>query len=86
MLIELSYVICAASVLAGVFILFGCWLIWRLGKLKGFWGGFLLGWAVEVLFSIPAGIYQSFRGWGYMNISLRGKFIVPLPEVRIVSK
>ena len=78
MIVELSYPIFAASVFAGVFILFGCWLVWRLGKLKGFWGGFLLAWAVEVLFSLPAGIWQSFSGWGHMNISFKGKFIVPL--------
>ncbi len=78
MIVELSYGIFAASVLAGVFILLCCWVVWGIGRLKGFWGGFLLGWAVEVLLSLPAGIWQSFSGWGYMNISFKGKFVVPL--------
>ena len=78
MIVELSYPIFAASVLVGVFILLCCWVVWGLGKLKGFWGGFLLGLGTEVLLSLPAGIWQSFSGWGYMNISFKGKFVVPL--------
>jgi len=63
---------------SGVLILLGCGLVFWLKRTHGFWGYFLLGWAVQVLLSLPAGIWQSITGWGFLTISWINKFQIPL--------
>lgn len=58
-----------AFVVSGVLILLSCGLVFCLKKTHGFWGYFLLGWALQVLLSLPAGIWQSITGWGFLTTS-----------------
>ena len=44
-----------------------------LRKKTSFWSCFVLGWFWQVLFSLPAGIWQGFAGWP--NISVSGSSI-----------
>ena len=51
---------------------FGCLLVlkkrvsWRR---RGFGGNFLLGWGLQVLLSMPAGIWQTIKGWPHISLS-----------------
>ena len=45
-----------------------CFVFWR-WKTHGFWVYFLLGWTLEILLSLPAGIWQSVKGWPHINVS-----------------
>jgi len=44
----------------------------------GLLGCFLLGWAFQVLLALPAGIWQSLTGWGYLTTSWKWKLLIPL--------
>ncbi len=57
-----------------------CFIFWR-RKTHGFWEYFLLGWTLEILLSLPAGIWQSLKGWTHIDLSgspLWGRLLVPL--------
>lgn len=41
-------------------------LSWRR---RGFLGNFILGWGLQVLLSMPAGIWQAIKGWPHISIS-----------------
>ena len=45
-----------------------CFVFWR-WKTHGFWAYFLLGWTLEILLSLPAGIWQSVKGWPHITLS-----------------
>ncbi len=50
-------------------------------KKHGFWAYFILGWAFQVLLSLPAGIWQSLAGWPHISVSgtpLWARLIIPL--------
>ena len=53
----------------GVLILLGCYLVFWLRKTHGFWAYFLLGWTLQILLSLPAGIWQSLHGWHHVSMS-----------------
>ncbi|UCG58118.1 MAG: hypothetical protein JSU70_01165 [Phycisphaerales bacterium] len=38
-------------------------------KTPGLWGCFLMGWAWQVLLSLPAGIWQTVKGWPHISVS-----------------
>jgi len=46
-------------------------LSWRR---RGFLGNFILGWGLQVLLSMPAGIWQVIKGWPGINISVYSPF------------
>ena len=51
-----------------VILIIGCFLLLR--KMKtGVWSYFILGWFWQVVLSLPAGIWQSFKGWPGISIS-----------------
>ena len=52
-----------------------------LRRMAGFWNCFVLGWFWQVLFSLPAGIWQSLAGWPNISVSgssIRSRLIIPL--------
>jgi hypothetical protein len=53
---------------AALLIWFGCLLVLNKKK-RGFWGNFLIGWGLQVLFSLPAGIWQALKGWPNISVS-----------------
>jgi hypothetical protein len=55
-----------------VILIVGCILL-ALRRKVSFWSCFILGWFWQVLFSMPAGIWQGFVGWP--NISVSGSSI-----------
>jgi hypothetical protein len=44
-------------------------------KAAGFWCHFALGWFWQVLLSLPAGIWQSLKGWPHINVSSSSPWI-----------
>ena len=57
-----------------------CFVFWR-RKTHGFWAYFLLGWTLQILLSLPAGIWQGAFGWFGISSSapLRQRiFLMPL--------
>ncbi len=61
-------------------ILVSCFVFWR-WKTHGFWAYFLLGWTLEILLSLPAGIWQSVKGWPHITLSgspVWERFLIPL--------
>jgi hypothetical protein len=53
----------------GVLMLLGCCLFFWLKKTYGFWTYFLLGWTLQILLSLPSGIWQSMFGWPGLTMS-----------------
>lgn len=53
----------------GILILLGCCLVFWLKKTHGFWAYFLLGWALQVLLALPAGIWQAINLWPHIASS-----------------
>ena len=47
----------------------GCLFAFLRRKTHGFWAYFLLGWALQVLLSIPAGIWQGIFAWPHIDVS-----------------
>ena len=65
----------------GLLILIGCCLVFWLKKTHGFWAYFILGWALQVLLALPAGIWQSISGWPHISVTgtvLWRRFLIPL--------
>jgi len=62
----------------GLLIPIACLLLFRWEKGRGIWKYFLLGWAFQILLSLPAGIWQALSGWGYLTIGLKWKLIIPI--------
>jgi len=62
----------------GVLILLGCCFAFWLREKHGFWTYFLLGWSIQILLSLPAGVWQSLSGWGFLTISGINKLKIPL--------
>lgn len=61
-----------AILIAGVILLVCC-------KKIAFWRCFILGWFWQVLFSLPAGIWQSFAGWPHISVSsIWSRLMIPL--------
>ena len=57
-----------------------CFIFWR-RKTHGFWAYFLLGWTLQVLFSLPAGIWQGLFLWPHISSSsplITRVFLTPL--------
>lgn len=50
---------------AGPLILLAAGLVYRLNRLRSFWVCFLWGWALQVILSLPAGLWQAVTSWGY---------------------
>jgi hypothetical protein len=64
--------------LALIIVLVCCFVFWR-RKTHGFGAYFLLGWTLQILFSLPAGIWQGINAWPHISISgLWGRFATPL--------
>ncbi len=62
-------------------LLLACGIIFRRKKEHGFWAYFLLGWTLQVLLSLPAGIWQAINLWPHIASSMplwRRLFIIPL--------
>jgi hypothetical protein len=55
-------------IVTAVLILLSCILV-RMRKRRGFGSAFLLGLALQVLLSIPAGLYQAIRSWPHISFS-----------------
>lgn len=51
-----------------VIVIVGGFLLLR-KKARGFWGYFLIGWLWQVLLSLPAGFWQSLKGWPHIDVS-----------------
>jgi len=63
----------------GLAILVACVLIFRLKKRHGFLDYFVLGWGLQVLLSLPAGIWQAVTGWGFLTMgSWTSYFLLPM--------
>lgn len=65
----------------GALILLTCCLVFLLKKTHGFWSYFLLGWTLEILLSLPAGIWQSLFGWPFLTVAgspLWNRLMLPL--------
>lgn len=65
----------------GALILLTCCLVFLLKKTHGFWSYFLLGWTLEILLSLPAGIWQSLFGWPFLTVSgtpILARMLIPL--------
>ena len=50
-------------IISALLICCGCLFVFLRRKTHGFWAYFLLGWALQVLLSIPAGIWQGIFSW-----------------------
>ena len=58
-----------------------CIVVFLVKKKHGLWTYFLLGWALQLLLSLPAGIWQAVRGWPHISIEgspLWLRFLTPL--------
>ena len=55
--------------LSAIAILIAGGVLLVLRKKTGFWNCLVLGWFWQVLFSLPAGIWQSLVGWPHISIS-----------------
>lgn len=64
--------------ISGVVILVACGFIFWLKKKHGFLDYFVLGWALQLLLSLPVGIWQSVTGWGFLSFSWKGHLVLPL--------
>jgi hypothetical protein len=62
----------------GVIILIAGSVILVLRRKTGFWNCFVLGWFWQVLFSLPAGIWQSLVGWPHISVSGWPRLMIPL--------
>jgi hypothetical protein len=61
-------------------IIFACCLVFWRWKTHGFWAYFLLGWALQILLSLPAGVYQGVFSWPHISLSaslLSRVFLIP---------
>ena len=65
----------------GPLILIAAYLVYRLNRLRSFWGCFLWGWAFQIILSLPAGIWQAITGWGYptsyLTILTKEQLLIP---------
>lgn len=62
-------------------ILLACLVVFLWKKKHRFWSYFLLGWALQILLSLPAGIWQSLKGWPHIDVSgmsIWHHFTIPL--------
>ena len=69
------------SIVPALIILTAGIIVFLFGKKHGFWSNFLLGWAIQILLSLPAGIWQAVMGWPNISISgipLWSRFLIPL--------
>lgn len=56
-------------------------IVFLFGKKHGFWSYFLLGWAFQILLSLPTGILQAVMGWPHNSVSgtpLWTRLMIPL--------
>lgn len=51
----------------GLIILLAGGLVFCMRRPPGLGGCFILGWAFQVILSLPAGIWQAMTGWGYLT-------------------
>ena len=63
------------TVLAFIILTVGV-IVFLFGKKHGFWANFLLGWAIQILLSLPAGIWQAVMGWPHINVSGSSKRLI----------
>ncbi len=69
------------SIMPALIILTAGVIVFLLGKKHGFWSYFLLGWAFQILLSLPTGFWQSLEGWPHSSVSgtpLWTRLIIPL--------
>jgi len=62
-------------------ILLGCLFVFWRKSTRNFWVCFLFGWGWQILFSIPAGIWQCILGWPHIDVSgspIWLRFLVPV--------
>lgn len=57
------------SIIPAFIILTGIVIAFLLGKKHRFWSNFMLGWAIQILLSLPAGIWQAVMGWPHISVS-----------------
>ncbi len=55
------------TMVLGLAILIACALIFLLKERHGLGDYFILGWGLQVLLSLPAGIWQVITGWGHLT-------------------
>ena len=60
-------------IITAILICFGTLLVFLRRKTHGFRAYFLLGWALQILLSLPAGIWQAIMGWPGISLSGFGK-------------
>jgi hypothetical protein len=73
-------VILYIHVIAALLILVPCICLWFRRNSLSLWYGFLLGWALQVLLSLPAGLWQAVFSWPHISSSgslLRRLILVP---------
>ena len=54
---------------SALLIILGCCFIFLRKGTRSFWAYFLLGWTLEIVLSLPAGIWQAVNGWPHISIS-----------------
>ena len=57
------------SIIPAFLILTGGVIVFLLGKKRGFSSNFLIGWAIQILISLPAGIWQAIMGWPHIDVT-----------------
>ncbi|MHC4457632.1 MAG: hypothetical protein ACYS0I_11190 [Planctomycetota bacterium] len=66
---------------SALLILLGCCFIFSRKGRHSFWAYFLLGWSLQIVLSLPAGIWQAFFSWPHISTSAplwNRIFFVPL--------
>ena len=66
---------------SALLIIFGCCFIFLRKAARSFWAYFLLGWTLQIVLSLPAGIWQAINGWPHISTSAplwSRLFLIPL--------
>ena len=54
---------------SALLILLGCCFIFLRKASRSFWVYFLLGWALQIVLSLPVGIWQAVNSWPHITLS-----------------
>jgi len=66
---------------SALLIILGCYFMFLRKAARSFWAYFLLGWTLQIVLSLPAGIWQAVFCWPHISTSAplwRRLFLVPL--------
>lgn len=68
-------------IVPALLIVLSCLVVWLKKGKRGFASCFLLGWCLQILLSLPAGIWQALFGWPHSDVKggpLWNRLLIPL--------